>query len=144
MKVAARVRRRIERLLRRQGIGDEMTDEGDPLRDESTGLAGLTAAAVRGRTAFGGTGGSRSRSNMSGPMERVIPGSCRLGSARLTPDAGLLISGSQVRSLLGRGGEGGLGRDAEAPFFCRPAVRCPGGFTDGTDSARSTQETEAC
>ena len=51
--VASQVRRRIGRLLRRRGIGDEAADTTDPLADESTALAGLTAAAVRGRAALG-------------------------------------------------------------------------------------------
>jgi Putative transposase/Transposase zinc-binding domain len=53
-RVTARVRRRIEALLVRRGIATGETDDGaDPLADESAALAGLTAAAVRGRTALG-------------------------------------------------------------------------------------------
>jgi hypothetical protein len=51
-RVAASVRRRIGRLLLRRGIELD-ADVADPLADESVALAGLSQAAVQGRSALG-------------------------------------------------------------------------------------------
>ena len=50
--IAARVRRRIGRMLERRGL-DLEADVTDPLADESLALAGLSHASLRGRAALG-------------------------------------------------------------------------------------------
>src|SRR6185436_5187605 len=58
-RVLATVRRRVLRLLARRGLAADETADFDPLADESPALAGMSAAAVRGRVALGPRAGAR-------------------------------------------------------------------------------------
>jgi Putative transposase len=60
-RLVATIRTRVPRLLRRRGIFTEAADDDapDPLAETSLALAGITSAAVQGRSALGPRAGAR-------------------------------------------------------------------------------------
>jgi Putative transposase len=60
-RLVAIIRTRVLRLLRRRGIFTEAADDDapDPLAETSLALAGITSAAVQGRSALGPRAGAR-------------------------------------------------------------------------------------
>src|SRR5262249_50441095 len=60
-RLVATIRTRVLRLLRRRGIFPEAADDDapDPLAETSLALAGITSAAVQGRSALGPRAGAR-------------------------------------------------------------------------------------
>ncbi|HZU40573.1 MAG TPA: transposase [Solirubrobacteraceae bacterium] len=73
-RLVATIARRVGRLLRRRGRGDD-ADGTDPLAAESLALAGLASAAVQGRIALGPRAGARvERLGADPDGSRVEPG----------------------------------------------------------------------
>src|SRR5262249_61944027 len=59
-RLVATIRTRVLRLLRRRGVFLEADDDShDPLAETSLALAGITSAAVQGRSALGPRAGAR-------------------------------------------------------------------------------------
>ena len=116
--VAVVVQRRIDRLLQRRGLRTPADEGGvnDPWTDEAPVLAGLAAASVQGRIAFGpmsGTGVAR----YGGPPEERPPvtfGPCHAG----TLAASTCTPGSVVRA-----GERGRASSGSVATRSRPAGR---------------------
>jgi Putative transposase len=77
-RLVATIRTRVLRLLRRRGIFTEAADDDapDPLAETSLALAGITSAAVQGRSAMGLTG-----PEAHGAHIRARPSASRLGRA---------------------------------------------------------------